>query len=99
MKRHRQYVREQINKDPRFARDLEKSRVEIRLAVMITLLREKRGWSQRDLARRTGILQPQIARIEKGERLPSLKTLWRLADALNAKLVIGPHKKIEIKAA
>jgi transcriptional regulator with XRE-family HTH domain len=54
---------------------------------------------KRDLARITGIKQPQIARIEKGGQLPTLETLWRLADALNAKVIIGPNQRIEIKAA
>lgn len=99
MKKHRQYVKEQIKPDPRFARELEEARAEVRLAVMLVQFREKRGWSQRDLARITGIKQPQIARIEKGGQLPTLETLWRLADALQAKVIIGPHQKIEIKAA
>jgi predicted transcriptional regulator len=99
MKKHRQYVKEQVKKDPRFAAELEEARAQVRLAVMITRLREKRGWSQRDLARITGIKQPQIARIEKGGQLSTLETLWRLADALKAQVVIGPHQKIKIRAA
>jgi len=99
MKSHRQYVKEQIKHDPRLAKDLTEARAEVRLAVMIARLREKRGWSQRELAKVTGIKQPQIARIEKGGQMPTLDTLWRLADALKAKVVIGPDQFLEIKAA
>ena len=99
MKTHRQYVKEQIKRDPRLAKDLTEARSEVRLAVMIARLREKRGWSQRDLAKTTGIKQPQIARIEMGGQMPTLDTLWRLADALKAKVVIGPDQFLEIKAA
>jgi ribosome-binding protein aMBF1 (putative translation factor) len=99
VKAHRQYVKEQIKRDPRFAKDLTEARAEVRLAVMIARLREKRGLSQRDLAKVTGIKQPQIARIEKGGQMPTLDTLWRLADALRAKVVIGPDQYLEIKAA
>ena len=99
MKAHRQYVKEQIKRDPRFAKDLTEARAAVRLAVMIARLREKRGWSQRDLAKITGIKQPQIARLEKGGQMPTLDTLWRLADALKAKVVIGPDQFLEIKAA
>ena len=99
MKPHRQYVKEQIKRDPRLAKDLAEARAEVRLAAMIARLREKRGWSQRDLAKITGIKQPQIARIEKGGQMPTLDTLWRLADALKAKVVIGPDQFLEIKAA
>lgn len=99
MKAHRRYVKEQIKRDPRFAKDLEEARAEVRLAVMIARLRKERGWSQRDLAKITGIKQPQIARIEKGGQMPTLETLWRLADALKAQVVIGPHQHLEIRAA
>lgn len=99
MKAHRQYVKEQIKKDPRLARDLEEARVQVRIAVMIARLREKRGLSQRDLAEKTGFKQPQIARIESGDYLPTLDTLLKLADVLEARISIGPRQKIEIKAA
>lgn len=99
MKSHRQYVKEQIKRDPKFAKELKETSVEVRLPVMIGLLREKRGLSQRDLAKITGMKQPQIARIEKGGQMPTLETLWRLADALNAKVVIGPKQRLEFRAA
>jgi len=99
MKAHRQYVKEQIKHDHRFAKDLEEARVQVRLAVMIAHLREDKGLSQRDLARITGLKQPQIARIESGDYLPTLETLWKLADALKAKVIIGPHQHLEFKAA
>lgn len=99
MKAHRQYVKEQIKKDPRMASALEEARIQVRLAVMIAQLREKRGLSQRDLAEKTGFKQPQIARIESGDYLPTLETLWKLADVLGARVIIGPRQKIEIKAA
>jgi transcriptional regulator with XRE-family HTH domain len=50
---------------------------------MIARLREDRCLTQRDLAKITGIKQPQIARIEKGQ-MPTLETLWRLAEVLDA---------------
>ena len=99
MKAHRQYVKEEIKRHPRFAKDLEEARIEVRMAVLLARLREERGFSQRDLARITGIKQPQIARIEKGCHLPTLETLWLLTDALHAKVILGPDKYFEIKAA
>ena len=99
MKAHRQYVKEQTKKDPKLAKDLEEARIQVRLAVMIARLREKRGLSQRDLAQKTGFKQPQIARIESGDYLPTLETLLKLADVLGARVIIGPKQHIEIKAA
>ena len=46
-------------------------------------LRIKRGLSQRELARRAGMKQPTLARVESG-KTASLRTLRRVADALNA---------------
>ena len=74
MKAHRQYVKEQIKGDRRFAKDLEDVRVQVRLAVMIAHLREDKGLSQRDLARITGLKQPQIARIQSGDQAGCLLT-------------------------
>jgi transcriptional regulator with XRE-family HTH domain len=96
MKRLRQYVHEQIEKDPGFAAHLEQARAEVQMAVAVARLREQRGLSQRDLARQTGIKQPQIARLEKGDRLPTLDTLWRLLDALGARIELSPHGRVAV---
>lgn len=96
MKKLRQYVHEQIDKDPGFAGHLEQARAEVRMAVAVAQLREQRGMSQRDLAKQTGIKQPQIARLEKGDQLPTLDTLWRLLDALDARIELSPHGRITV---
>ena len=46
-------------------------------------LRIKRGLSQRQLAKRAGMQQPVVARLEGGQTA-SLRTLRRVADALDA---------------
>ena len=53
----------------------------------VARLRRLRGLTQTELARRVGTQQPAIARIEQGH-MPSLRTLLRVAEALNARLVI-----------
>jgi DNA-binding XRE family transcriptional regulator len=45
-------------------------------------LRIKAGITQAELARRTGIHRPNIARVEAGRHTPSLETVARLAEAL-----------------
>ncbi len=42
-------------------------------------LRNQRGWTQEELARRVGVAPNTIARIETGNRRPSLTLLERLA--------------------
>ena len=64
--------------------------LEPRFAVVRQLieLREKHGWSQRDLAERAGMKQPQLARLETGQVEPKLETLQRLAKAMGSRLTI-----------
>jgi transcriptional regulator with XRE-family HTH domain len=45
-------------------------------------LREKKGMSQGDVEKVTGMLRCYISRIENGHTIPSLQTLERFADAL-----------------
>ena len=49
----------------------------------LTNLRKEAGLSQRDLAKLTGMKQPQIARYETHEEYPRLDTFIRIIDALN----------------
>ena len=50
--------------------------------------RAERDLSQRDLARRLDIKQPQVARLELGEVNPSIDTLMRLASGLGIEFTI-----------
>jgi DNA-binding XRE family transcriptional regulator len=52
-------------------------------------LRKARGWTQRQLAAKSGIQQAEISRIEAGNANPTLSTIAVLADALGAELSLG----------
>ena len=54
----------------------------VRLGQRIRELRLAAGLTQAELARRTGIHRPNIARVEAGRHTPSLETLARLASAI-----------------
>ncbi len=60
----------------------------IALGEQVRRLREARGMSQAELARRMGTIQSGIARLEAGGVDPKLDTLERLSHALNADLVV-----------
>lgn len=45
-------------------------------------LRTKRGWSMSELTRRSGIATRHVGAIEQGKTSPTLRTLARIADAL-----------------
>ena len=46
--------------------------------------------TQRELARRTGVAQPTIARIERGQVEPRVGTMSRLLQACGARLAVEP---------
>jgi DNA-binding XRE family transcriptional regulator len=67
-------------------RDLRRSRtadgdLARRVADRVRRLREQRGWSVTDLARRLGMAPPNVHRVEAGSHTPSPETIVRLAAA------------------
>ena len=92
-----QYVAEKIAGSPTFADELAKAREGTRLGLALTELREERGLTQREVSERTGIKQPMLARIERGQ-MPTLPTLRRIAQALNARVIIAPDMPIVVEA-
>ena len=59
-------------------------RLEPNVGMRLRALREKQGWSLRELADRCGLSFNAISRIERGENSPTVSTLHSLATALNA---------------
>ena len=53
--------------------------------------RRRKGFSQRELARRAGVQQPVVARIESGTVTPRVDTLQRLLEACGESLMTGPR--------
>jgi HTH-type transcriptional regulator/antitoxin HipB len=51
--------------------------------------RTTRNWSQAELARRAGMSQPAVARLETSLDLPSTRTLVRVAAALDSTLKVS----------
>lgn len=54
--------------------------------------RRARGWSQRDLARASGVAQPVIARFEVGDTDPKVTTIMKLAHALGLCITFEPER-------
>lgn len=82
-------VKAQRGDSPDRRRGYEKAGRAIRLAMEIRALREARGLSQRELAERVGTTQSAIARLEGGNVSPSLLTLDKIAEALQAELSVS----------
>lgn len=52
-----------------------------RLALEVIRLRKSRGWTQQQLAKKSGVQQSEISRIERGQANPTYRTLLALANA------------------
>jgi transcriptional regulator with XRE-family HTH domain len=64
---------------PEVAAEYEALRDEFQMARLLILMRKASGFTQQELADRSGIKQPQLARLETGKQLPRLDTLATLA--------------------
>jgi predicted transcriptional regulator len=62
---------------------------EFAVVAMIIEKRLKEGLTQKELARKAQTKQPVISRLERGEFSPSLQFLYRITEALDAKLKIS----------
>ena len=81
--------KEKLLKNPNVRSEYEKLGPEFLLARSLIRARLKKGWTQAELARRVGMQQPNIARLEGGnyDRV-SLPTLKKVARALGAEIEI-----------
>jgi DNA-binding XRE family transcriptional regulator len=55
-------------------------------------LRAQNGETQRQLAQRLGMTESMISRLERGDHMPSVKTLCRIAGAFGRRLEIVFHE-------
>jgi len=61
-------------------------------ATYVNQARRAAGFSQRQLAAKSGIPQPAIARIERGQQVPRFDTLLKLLGACDFELRLGPKR-------
>jgi transcriptional regulator with XRE-family HTH domain len=78
----------ELRKDPEYEAALQELAPYEEIARQLIAFRIEHGLSQAELARRCGVSQPAIARLERGEHEPRLATLRRVAHALDADLVL-----------
>jgi DNA-binding XRE family transcriptional regulator len=75
-------------KDPQFKAAYDALEEEFRLANELITARIKAKLTQAKLARKAGMKQAAIARLESGKANPSYKTLTRVAKALDKKIAL-----------
>ena len=81
------FIDEQL-KDPVFKEKYEALEPEFTVMQALIDARKERGMTQKELAEVTGISQADISRLERGTGNPSIKTLQRVAQALQMALRI-----------
>lgn len=75
--------------DPEVRAGYEEARRAIELGDMVRRLRLDGGLSQEDLARRAGMTQSALSRLERGGGVPTITVLDRIAKALHATLTVS----------
>ncbi|MGH9076357.1 MAG: helix-turn-helix domain-containing protein [Acidimicrobiales bacterium] len=72
--------------DPEVAAELARTAVANQLAILVVAYRVEHGLTQTGLARKLGMTQPAVARLEAGDHEPTVATLARLAHQLGITL-------------
>lgn len=83
-------IPEKLRGNPEYRRHFFRGSTSDSIALQIRELRKRRGdISQAILAERSGMKQSSVSRIEQSEYSAwSLKTLWRVAEALDSRVVV-----------
>ena len=84
-------------KDKEFEKQYLRNETFFRLADEVLILRKKRGITQKELAERTGTTQAVESRLENASVKPSLETIVKIAEALDASVDIHLILLEEIK--
>lgn len=96
MSRVMKWIDEELKQDADLAARVDADLTRLRVEQDLIVLREDQGLSQRDLARRVGVSQPVIARIEAGTvQNLELRTLPKIASALDGQvdITIRPRRQ------
>jgi transcriptional regulator with XRE-family HTH domain len=92
MKTSKQVLAEEL-RDPDFQREWDRTTVARAVALKVLAYRTEHSLSQRGLAQKLGMTQPQLARLEAGEHNPTIDTLARLAQTLDIEFAIDVHPR------
>ncbi len=85
--------KKRLLENPEFRTEYEELEPEYKLASALIRLRLAKGLTQEQLAKLLNTKQESIARLESGGSLPSLSTVKKVANALDAELEINLRPK------
>lgn len=81
---------EEFDKEHFTPEEIAESDLRAGLITAMIKARQEKGLSQRDLEAISGVKQPQIARIERGDTNPQLDTMLKVLAAMGKTLAIVP---------
>lgn len=88
-------------KSDEFKLAYDQRRFYLQIAHLISDLRSRHGISQSELAKKAGVSQPMVARLEKGDssRTPTFDTVFKVLKALGYTMSINVQKEKKSRAA
>ncbi len=99
MKTVERFVAEELERDPEFRREWERTALAREMAVAIVGYRAAHKLSQRALAKKLGRLPSVVSRLEASEHNPSMETLLELSRKLGLKvrIEVTPARSLSVK--
>lgn len=88
LKTHEEILAQDLRRDPEFQEEWERTALGRLVANELIRYRAGNGLSQRGLAKRLGMPQSQVARLELGEHNPRTETILRIVSRLDVELMI-----------
>jgi transcriptional regulator with XRE-family HTH domain len=81
--------------DPEFRKEWNRTALARAVGIRLLRYRAKMGMTQGELAKKIGLKQPAVARLEAAEKNPTWETLARLSEALSIEFVvdIAPRRR------
>ena len=95
---YREHIAEMEASDPAFREASERLRPQFEFRKALIGARLAAGLTQKELAEQMGTSQAAIARLEGGSRMPSVRTLHRLAVILGVDFTITPEEPLAVHA-
>jgi transcriptional regulator with XRE-family HTH domain len=79
----------------------DEHRFYLQIAHLVSDLRCKAGISQQELAKKAGVSQPMVARLEKGDhrRIPTFDTIYKILKVLGYSISINVQREKKKRVA
>lgn len=81
---------DEFDKEHFTSEEIAESDLRVALITSLIQVRKEQGLSQRDLEMISGVKQPQIARLERGDANPQLDTILKVLAAMGKTLAVVP---------